>query len=294
MRIERKEQGVGPINVLFTEDVLSDVPDSMEVTIPRGCVKEQLVNQQLPVFPEDKRYTIAKSIWERMDTDQQALTVLHEAWYRLTLDEGANDSRWARYMNGLFAAQEKIAFKDYLAKLTLSERIGSFGNKKLSYFYEINGNAIELIQKKNESQDELIIFERLNLTANAEAIFEGLILGEVYRISFNKKGKLHSIAGKGYLRSENKDDRDWMKLENYRMKQTRNFTRSVSTFIVDGNFQIIELRSHFDQAYLGNKKLKKAFRPSSAISDAFDYYGIDLTFTRINGVLTHKINQSNQ
>jgi hypothetical protein len=121
--------------------ILSDVDDSFELSIPAGCKKEQLVTQKAPVFPEDKRYTIAEAIWKNMDLDQRALTVLHESWYRTFIDESATDSRFARYMNGIFASHENlnINFAQYLEKLELAKKIGGFSNLAGQFMFRVQG-----------------------------------------------------------------------------------------------------------------------------------------------------------
>ncbi|MGE3608127.1 MAG: hypothetical protein AB7I27_00970 [Bacteriovoracaceae bacterium] len=130
----------------FTTDVLSDVPDSNEITIPAGCKKDQLVTQRTPVFKDDKRYTIADSIWNQLDLNQQTLTVLHESWYRVFINEGATDSRYARYINGTFASEELSTpdIKEYIKRLKLAANIGSFNGQRLYYKIEFQGVVQEL------------------------------------------------------------------------------------------------------------------------------------------------------
>ncbi len=164
--IRKYDQGQATTNINFTDDVLSDVPDSMEVSIPRGCVKEQLVNQREPVFPQDRRYTIAKSFWDRMDVEQKTLTVLHESWYRTLLLEGAQDSRVARYLNALFASNEVFSFEEYLEKLKFAARLGSYPGGEVPYSYSLQGNymRIKFKEKDPEGNLEFDITSRTNGT----------------------------------------------------------------------------------------------------------------------------------
>jgi len=117
-------------NVDFTNRILMDVPDSFETTIPKNCHKEQLVTHKVPIFASDREFTIAKRYWSKLNLNQKALTVLHEAWSIIFLEEGARDSRFARYMNGVFATEDahEMSSDQYLKHLSVSEVIGSFSN----------------------------------------------------------------------------------------------------------------------------------------------------------------------
>ena len=108
--------------IRFTDDVLSDVDDSEETALPPGCEKRQLVIRVRAVFPEDRPFEFYRPLWIQMDSEQKALTVLHELWYGETLEDGANDSRLARYMNGLVASPsfESLRFSEYVSLLRLA------------------------------------------------------------------------------------------------------------------------------------------------------------------------------
>ncbi|MGE3608196.1 MAG: hypothetical protein AB7I27_01315 [Bacteriovoracaceae bacterium] len=139
--LEKKEQGETSLpKVLFTKDILSDVDDSLELTIPAGCEKKQLVVQRAPVFPGDRRYTIAEDIWQKMDQEQRSLTILHEAWYRTFIDDGSKDSRLARYMNSVFASEEadKMSVYDYLEKLSISSNLGGMKTYQVTIKHPIS------------------------------------------------------------------------------------------------------------------------------------------------------------
>lgn len=88
-------------NIFFTDNSLRDVDDSLELMIPAGCRKEQLVIQRVAKteFDIQQRYIIRKALWDMLDVNNQALTVLHESWLRASVEKGAEDSRFARLMN---------------------------------------------------------------------------------------------------------------------------------------------------------------------------------------------------
>ena len=124
-------------SVYLGYDVIAEINDSFHVSTPEGCEEHprQLVSQKVPRFNFEFRYQFNKSLWERMELQEQAMTVLHEAWYRIMLENGAVESRSARYMNALTASQEfeLLTFSDYMKELV---------NTELKYF---------IIQNKSES-----------------------------------------------------------------------------------------------------------------------------------------------
>jgi hypothetical protein len=78
---------------------LVPIDDSKHKIYCPGCKVLQMVNQQEPQFPGDKRYLIAQQLWKRMDNDNQATTILHEITYREAMADGQTDSTKARYFN---------------------------------------------------------------------------------------------------------------------------------------------------------------------------------------------------
>lgn len=61
---------------------LEDVPDSEHLSLPQGCGIEQLVIQQTPRFPQDKRYLINADLWDALPTTSQAGLIFHELLLR--------------------------------------------------------------------------------------------------------------------------------------------------------------------------------------------------------------------
>jgi hypothetical protein len=144
--IEVSGLGLPAPTLYFTDDELTDIPDSLEVSLPKDCVKEQLVIQQEPKFPEDPRYTISKKLWDQLDLDQRALTVLHESWYRLFILQGETNSVATRYMNGLFASGTATS-------LTLPRYIEIVGKNNFMYAlpFQDTGIALHSIQPEGEN-----------------------------------------------------------------------------------------------------------------------------------------------
>lgn len=107
-------------------DVVGEINDSLHVTIPIGCEIRQLVSQKAPKYRFDYRYEINKAIWDQMSKFEQSMTILHEAWYRIMIENDSSDnhnSYGARYMNGLVASKEfeSYSFEDYIRDLRQTE-----------------------------------------------------------------------------------------------------------------------------------------------------------------------------
>lgn len=102
---------------------ITEVNDSNHVAIPLGCKLIQLVNQREPEFSLQFRYTINEELWNRMDIENQAMTILHEAWYRIMIEHGATTSQSSRFMNALVASSylETISFTQYFNDLKKTE-----------------------------------------------------------------------------------------------------------------------------------------------------------------------------
>ena len=101
--------------VFMTDADLPPVPDSNHtVGIPRDCRLEQIAVQRAPNFPEDKRFTVNKDLWDVMDDNQKCGLALHEIIYRELLEQG--DSVKARYFNSYITSSKltEMSEVDYL------------------------------------------------------------------------------------------------------------------------------------------------------------------------------------
>lgn len=102
--------------VLLPAITLVDIPDSQHIAMPVGCGVEQIAVQMEPRFPQDKRYTLSKDLWDSLSELGKAGLLIHELMYREFITEGATDSVNVRYLNSLYAANMVADMKasDYL------------------------------------------------------------------------------------------------------------------------------------------------------------------------------------
>ncbi len=105
-------------------DSVGEISDSRHRTVPEGCELRQLVSQKTPQRLRENRYEINMTLWKKLSLVDQAMTILHEAWYRIMLEDGAKDSEGTRYMNGLIASEEfdSYSFASYLKELKSTEK----------------------------------------------------------------------------------------------------------------------------------------------------------------------------
>lgn len=112
-------------HVYLGDDVLVKINDSLHVSTPSGCDENphQMVNQKKPKFKFEYRYEVNKPLWDALTLQDQAMTVLHEAWYRIMIENGATDSRATRYINALVASKEfeLLSFSEYFEEIKSTE-----------------------------------------------------------------------------------------------------------------------------------------------------------------------------
>jgi hypothetical protein len=112
-------------NVLYIgRDRVGEINDSDERTLPEGCELRQLVSQVKPVRLRDNRYEFNLTFWEKLSPLDKSMTILHEAWYRIMIEDGAKKSVGTRYMNALIASKEfeSYTFSDYIKELKTTEK----------------------------------------------------------------------------------------------------------------------------------------------------------------------------
>lgn len=99
--------------------VLTDIPDSKQVALPKDCTIEQVVVQKVPAFAKDRYYTFSKDLWDLLDSDNQAAIVLHELIYREAITFEHRNSTASRYFNSLVFSDsfQNMALVDYLSEL---------------------------------------------------------------------------------------------------------------------------------------------------------------------------------
>ncbi|MBT4790221.1 MAG: hypothetical protein HON90_01505 [Halobacteriovoraceae bacterium] len=106
-------------------DIIAAINDSEHVSTPAGCEEhpKQLVSQVVPTGRLSYRYHFDKRLWEQMSLQEQSMTILHEAWYRIMLENGAKTSVATRYINGLVASKEfeLYSFQYYIEEIKATE-----------------------------------------------------------------------------------------------------------------------------------------------------------------------------
>jgi hypothetical protein len=82
------------------------INDFGDPLLQSGCSVVQIAVQRPPENPEDKRYLIDGSLWQRLDENNKAGLVLHEIVYRDALERGHTDSVAAHYFTALYASEK--------------------------------------------------------------------------------------------------------------------------------------------------------------------------------------------
>lgn len=110
--------------VFLREITLIDVPDSNHIVIPNNCTIEQIIVQKAPEFPEDKRFTVNKDIWNLLDNDNKVAAIIHEVVYREAIEEWRQtQSRRTRYFTGLILSN-RLSTMDRAEHTATLKRVG--------------------------------------------------------------------------------------------------------------------------------------------------------------------------
>jgi hypothetical protein len=83
--------------------------DPKNIAVKRGCHLEQVAIQTAAMEPGKTMYFIDKAGWNKIDNNSRAALILHEIIYSYTISQGAQDSRAARWINGLVMASDLAA-----------------------------------------------------------------------------------------------------------------------------------------------------------------------------------------
>ncbi len=107
--------------IVFTTDELPDIPDHGELHIDEDfCKISQLAIQNANLDDHTQFYTINKTIWDRLDINQKAGLVLHEALYNQALYLKHKNSRKVRFLHYdlmlNYTHNNKVDFGFYIAK----------------------------------------------------------------------------------------------------------------------------------------------------------------------------------
>lgn len=90
---------------LYTENELSDVPDSSHLSFPKGCKVEQLAISVEDPLPEEPPFVIQKQLFERAPVNTQVGIALHEAIYQEAVQYHHLNSRRVRFFNAKLGAR---------------------------------------------------------------------------------------------------------------------------------------------------------------------------------------------
>ena len=115
--------------VYFSKEPLKITDDSLETfKAPLGCSKVQIVTQKTPVFAEDRLLEIDSSLWARMDDDQRALMILHEAIYAILIERRKeSNSVFVRYYNENITDEsfQKQTICEYMREILLQKKFAN-------------------------------------------------------------------------------------------------------------------------------------------------------------------------
>lgn len=138
----------------FIDDiVLVDIPDSAHLAFKAGCSVEQVIVQQPPRYPEDKRYSVSNDIWKLLDSRSQAGLIMHEMILREIMEtkrvlkhEDVLDTLDVRYLNSLIAAGQlkDKSFEEF------NKLLDSFD---FFHYFEVDGFS-ELVASYGLTPDE--------------------------------------------------------------------------------------------------------------------------------------------
>jgi hypothetical protein len=110
--------------IFISPDIVGEINDSEHRTLPVACEVRQLVSQLKPERLRDNWYEFNSTLWNKLSLLDQSMTILHEAWYRVMIEDGAKKSVGTRYMNALIASEEfsSYTFSDYIKELKKTEK----------------------------------------------------------------------------------------------------------------------------------------------------------------------------
>lgn len=92
-------------NAVFLGGVdLVDIPDSAHSSVPHGCSIKQIAIRREPMFPQEKRYTVSKDLYDAMDNTHKAGMILHEIIYNWAVIQKHENSIRARYLTALLSS----------------------------------------------------------------------------------------------------------------------------------------------------------------------------------------------
>lgn len=148
--------------ITLTDDLLTDIDDSLETSVPRECHKEQFIINKKITYAQDTKFEIRSDLWNKMDLDNKAMSITHESIYDWLIELGAEDSRFARFLNGYLAQDEKaLDFVTYISNLkkVMSQGVSvRFISKTITPYLDqsllsnmVTDNALGVVKLSGES-----------------------------------------------------------------------------------------------------------------------------------------------
>jgi hypothetical protein len=95
-----------------------------KLILPKNCKIRQIVIHKDPVLPLQKRYTINKDLWDKMDNDNKATLILHELIFRDLVSSGQKTSELARYYNAFLLDEVALTSMDQKTYLGFIHKLG--------------------------------------------------------------------------------------------------------------------------------------------------------------------------
>lgn len=254
-------------NVLYlSADIVGEISDSKHRTLPAGCELRQLVSQKSYLRARENRYEMNKTLWDQLSVQDQAMTILHEAWYRIMIEDGAVDSVGTRYMNALIASKEFETenFSDYIKALQSTE--------KKHYIIKNNSTLVfDKLFKVNLKYSKLTFNEKsvctrnLNVSANIKkvAFITNMHLG-LAKMSFKDVCFNNSTIESLVLPRKLSGKKINFVMENYLIRTNGVVgERGVIKFNSNGTFKTLEnleVESLYKMSYVCGKRRRYRYR----------------------------------
>lgn len=98
----------------LTHEYIITVPDVGFGVIPKNCSYIQLVIQKNPTYPNDERYWINFEHWKMLNSQQQAMVLVHEVLFRRAREVTSNmpSSEGLRHFVALIISQQISVITD--------------------------------------------------------------------------------------------------------------------------------------------------------------------------------------
>lgn len=183
---------------------------------PKDCALKQVITQQQPLFPGDKRYLIDKATWSNLNEDHKAGLILHELIYREALQEenkhlNSVKIRFFNYIFHTFENDHEWPFDQWFLILQAADlSFGTYSGVNIKVF-DWHFNVTKGILEKRYPNIEFYPTGELK-TAELSSNLGLDIAGEQFHMSypkgiytkvgsveFFKNGKIHKISFNGDL-----------------------------------------------------------------------------------------------